>query len=321
MLPLHPSTVFLCKTIGSRWHEKITQSTERLDGTVLNVFEKTINIKMDGDELLVLSHGKNPSPITINIASEQHDSISDFVSPGDHVTVKGMGPCNGKTSNIAEISLGNALILADTADCFKNNLVRFDENSLRSFLGYDKDLFLVLAECADSRQGCLLNPDMTTKGILSEFLAHLDDTGAFDIADPRVNARLCRALLMLCGRGPGFTPAGDDFISGFITMFNSIRNGLSMGPAIIPDPEFTGLTTWTSFKLIEYNAMGLVDIQIQEFLNSAAQGNILSYVDKIRSLSKRGHTSGLDFLTGATFALYMAANSIHRRETCGSLSD
>lgn len=42
----------------------------------------------------------------------------------------------------------------------------------------------------------------------------------------------------------------------------------------------------------------------------AAKGDALSYADKVRSLSKRGHTSGLDFSTGATFALCMAANSI-----------
>lgn len=322
MFPSCPSIVFLCKTIGSRWREKIVQSTDRLDGTVLNVFEKTINIRMERNELFVLSLGKIASPITINIArewdpelnrSKGHNSISDFVFPGDHVSVIGrLGPGRGEPgSHVAEINLGNALILADTPDYFENNLQRFNENSLRSFLSYDDNLFVELAQCANSgKKGSLLNPDMTTKGLLPEFLAQLyNGADTIDIANPDGEVRFCSALLGLCGRGPGFTPAGDDFIAGFVTMFNFIRSGLNLGPAIIPGPEFARLTTWTSFKLIEYNAMGLVDIEIQELINSAAQGDVLSYVNKVRSLSKRGHTSGLDFSTGSTFALCMAAYS------------
>jgi hypothetical protein len=323
MFPSCPSTVFLCKTIGSRWREKIGQSNDRLDGTVLNVFERAINIKMDKNELLVLSLGRIPSPITINIASEQdpeqkrsgsYNSITEFVFPGDHVSVvKRRGSGSGDpNNNIAQISLGKVFIPVDTPDYFENNLQRIDENSLCSFSSYFEKLFFVLAECANSgKQGCLLNPDMTTRGLLPEFLAQIyNGANTVDIVKPEIEARLRNALLGLCGRGPGFTPAGDDFISGFITMFNSIRSGLNIGPAIIPGPEFARLTTWVSFKLIEYNAMGLVDLEIQELINSAAQGSVLLYVDKIKSLSKRGHTSGLDFCTGATFALCLAADSI-----------
>jgi hypothetical protein len=61
---------------------------------------------------------------------------------------------------------------------------------------------------------------------------------------------------------------------------------------------------------MEYNAMGLVDVQIQELINSAAKGDILLYADRIRTLSKRGHTSGLDFSTGSTFAMLMTADSV-----------
>jgi hypothetical protein len=294
-------TLFICKTMGSRFRQKST------DGTVLNVFDSTVNIRTDEDELFILSLGKVPSPVTANISRadpELRDAFSDFVFAGDRA-------CFTAGNNNAEISLGRAVVLLDRPDYFENEIQRFHERVLPNFLIHDEYLFYALRECADSRLGCLLNPDMTTRGLLPEFLATVyDGTDTIDIASHGTISGLRAALLGLCGRGPGFTPAGDDFISGFVTMLNCLRSSLNLGPAIIPGSEFARLTTWTSFKLIEYNAMGLVDVEIEGLINSAARGDVLSYADKIRSLSKRGHTSGLDYSTGATFALCMAAGSI-----------
>jgi hypothetical protein len=60
-------------------------------------------------------------------------------------------------------------------------------------------------------------------------------------------------------------------------------------------------------------------MEIEGLINSAARGDVLSYADKIISLSKRGHTSGLDFSTGATFALCMIANNIKGHSRNGNL--
>ncbi len=320
-----PSNILTCKTMGGRLRDKIGKSTDGLDGTVLNVFDSTINIKTDDDELLIVSLGNVASPITLNIEylesrnrSKKLNSLSNFVLAGDRACIlEEVAPRSDKIDNITtKISLGNATIIVDRPNYFENKIQRFHRRSLSNFLVHGEYLSLVLRECATSsgRQGCLLNPDMTTKGLLSEFLETVyDGADALDIVASReVESRLCRALLGLCGRGPGFTPAGDDFISGFLAMFNYICGSLNRGSssAIIPGPSFACLTSWISFKLMEYNAAGLVDMEIQALINSAAQGDVLSYADKIRSLSKRGHTSGLDFSTGATFALCMAANSI-----------
>jgi hypothetical protein len=305
---LFQPTIFTCKTMGGRCGQKLT------DGTVLNVFDSTVNIKTDDDELVIISLGKVASPITVNIVSrvdpEHRNTLLDFIFAGDRVRFTGQ-MVSDTGNNTAKISLGKAVILLDRPDYFENKIQAFYERSLANFLIHDECLFHELKECADSRRGCLLNPDMTTRGLLSEFLATIyDGADTIDIASHGIASRLRGALLGLCGRGPGFTPAGDDFISGFVTMLNFIRSSLNIGPAIIPGSEFARLTTWTSFKLIEYNAMGLVDVEIEGLINSAARGDVLSYADKIRSLSKRGHTSGLDYSTGATFALCMAAGSI-----------
>src|SRR5918995_1826496 len=70
--PLSASTtaLFTCKCMGIKCREIMDQSTNNnpLTGIVLNVFDRTINVKIDdNDELLVLSLGEVASPITVNI--------------------------------------------------------------------------------------------------------------------------------------------------------------------------------------------------------------------------------------------------------------
>lgn len=332
--PILTPTSFSCKCLGIKWREIIARSTDNdgLIGEVLNVFDRTINVRIeDNDELLVLSSGKVASPITANIlpkklVQEYHkkrrklplDSLSDFVFPGDQVSVivprTFLHIRKACINTSAKIRLGKATILIDRPDYFENKIQEFSKDSLHCFLIYEEYLLSVLKQCAEpAKRGCLLNPDMITKGLLPEFLAAVcnsDDHTVVDIGSQQFDARLHAALLGLCGRGPGFTPAGDDFISGFVTILNCIRKSFNTGPPIVIGPEYAHLTSWTSFKLMEYNAMGLVDIEIQELINSAAKGDAFSYANQLRSLSSRGHTSGLDFATGATFALNIAADSI-----------
>jgi hypothetical protein len=54
----------------------------------------------------------------------------------------------------------------------------------------------------------------------------------------------------------------------------------------------------------------LVDIEVQDLINSVAKGDVLQYIDSVRLISKRGHTSGIDFATGATVGLYLAIDSL-----------
>jgi hypothetical protein len=286
--------------MGSLYKNSLTH------GTVLNVFDNTVNVRTVEDDLFILSLGKITSPITSNIRrahSERNEALSALVSKGDRVQFTA-------ASNGARINLGNIAVFLNRPNYFDNRIENFNNTILVEFLPHFDFLLGILSEYANSRQGCLLNPDMTTKDLLPEFLKTIHSPAIFDITSEESTERMYDALLRLCGRGPGFTPAGDDFISGFLTMLNCIRRSLNLGHTIIPRDAFARLTTWTSFKLMEYNSKGLVDMEIEKLINSAAHGDVLLYGENIRSLSKRGHTSGLDFSTGATFALYLTANSI-----------
>jgi hypothetical protein len=87
--------------MGIKCREIMDQSTNNngLTGIVLNVFDRTANVKInDNDELIVLSLGKVASPITVNIVLRAVvpelqkkgnrlllNSLSDFIFPGDQV--------------------------------------------------------------------------------------------------------------------------------------------------------------------------------------------------------------------------------------------
>jgi hypothetical protein len=324
-----PTTIFsTCKCIGGI-HRKITCAKEGLlFGTVVNVFDKAVNIKTNEDNLLVLSLGAVRSPLTINIgplmdrssSDFSFNSFLDFVQNGDQVFVIHKPRSNNnlatQVSNIINIRVGKCIILVNRPiHFFENDILKLKVHKLEKFIDYRQLLFSVLRECAFSqRAGSLLNPDTTTEGLLPNFLSSLEENhGAIDIGSGMFKDKLSICFLDLCGRGPGFTPAGDDFVGGFLAILNWIRISLKIGSPIVPGTECRKLTTWTSYKLMECNACGLVDIEVQDLINSIAKGDVLHYIDSIKLIAKRGHTSGIDFATGATVGLYLAIDSLHRK--------
>lgn len=309
-----PLLLFTCQCIGSV-HRKI-DSSEGLFGTVLNVFDKAVNIRTNDDKLLVISLGQVASPITINVippsSSQYCDAFSNLIESGNDVSIVGKNCSAGnKTAGITQIMLGSkcAILVSKPVRLFENLILKPELESLLKFSDCREHLMSVLRECARDRAGSLLNPDITTKGLLQEFIDLIDDH-TIDVKNSEFEDTLSRSLLGFCGRGPGFTPAGDDFIAGILSILNWIRSGLSLGSPIIPGSEYRKATTWTSFRLMECSCQGLVDIEVQELINSIADGDVSHYADSVRRIAKRGHTSGIDFVTGATIAIYLAIGSI-----------
>lgn len=320
-----PTLFFTCKCVGGI-HRNITYSKQRLFGTVMNVFNKAVNIKTNDDKLLILSLGTVRSPLTINVGPLMDRSFPNFFSFGsflqfvrnsDEVLVIHKPRANNnlarQVSNDIVIRVGKCIILVSKPiHFFENDILKLKVHKLEKFIDCRQIVFSVLRESAFLQQaGCLLNPDTTTQGLLPKFLNSIQKAdGAIDISSSTFTDKLSRCFLWLCGRGPGFTPAGDDFVGGFLAIINWIRISLKIGSRIVLGPEYRKLTTWTSFKLMECNANGLVDIEVQDLINSIAKGNVLQYIDSVRLIAKRGHTSGIDFATGATVGLYLAIDSL-----------
>jgi len=313
---MREQSTFDCTCIGDL-HNRLILDRIGAIGKVLNVFETTINIRTDADELLVITQGKLRSPANVNVTSSVGTPEFNRII-GEGAQARLQVDHDGRPR--ASLIIGDVTILLNRYDIFRNQFSTLEPEALEIFANNsDRILASLVTEAQANRFGCLLMPDITTRGLLAAFLGQLISdklvSNHHEFAD-----KLIHGLLELCGKGPGFTPAGDDFIAGYLAMLNWLFVTMRLANSIIPGYEFLSLTTWTSFKLMEYSARNLLDDQAQAMINCLARNNVDAYVEAIELISKRGHTSGLDFATGMTLALFTIADRQRSTSVLESIS-
>ena len=286
-------------------HKSILKSTaeRKLVGKIISSFPSSLNIKTSRNELLVVSLNKIQSPITINLKAQIGSSnFAGLVDYGNDVI---------RLRNI--VSIGERMILT-TEKCivFKNCFVRPTYAGLSEFSDAAEEILSSIRE--SRRSGCLLEPDITNKGLLAQFIAETSENNVRNEDNIRFVRRLSHSLLKMCGRGPGFTPSGDDFICGFSSVFNWLSLGQECPPISLPMQRVCDLTSWISFKFIEYYQELIVDEQIQSLINSIGEGRTDRFMSLVPTLSYRGHTSGIDICTGITTALFTFVDRFHGTE-------
>ena len=292
------TVAFECEYIGVL-HKYILKSTakEKLVGTVISSFPSSLNIKTLRNELLVVSLNKIQSPITINLKAQIGNSnFAGLVDYGKDVI---------RFRDV--VSIGERVILnTEKSIVFKNCFVRPTHAGLSEFSDTAEEILSSLRE--SRRRGCLLEPEITNKGLLDQFIAETSENNVRNKDNIRFVRRLSHSLLKMCGRGPGFTPSGDDFICGFSFLFNWLSQGQECPPISLPMKRVCDLTSWISFKFIEYYQKLIVDEQIQSLINSIGEGRTDRFMSLVSTLSYRGHTSGIDICTGITTALFTFAD-------------
>jgi hypothetical protein len=297
--------VFDCDWIGYLHAAKISSTDKGTPlGEVISIFDNTLNIKTNCNELLVLSTSKVRSPINMNILSVPDcdngaaRGFKGIVEYGSEI----------KKENDNEIVVGGQISLQLIKSRVFKNYLRRKRPSLACLIRFENASNKILDTLMkQSKRGCLLNPDITTRGVLYKFLREIENIQQ----DEKKFAKLIAgSLLQLCGRGPGFTPSGDDFISGYCVLFNYLSQSLGFTKLNPSDKGIVHLTTWISFMLMRYYERCIVDEQIQTMINSLADGNFEKYVSSLVQISYRGHTSGIDIATGMTAALYTIIDRI-----------
>ena len=307
---------FACTCIGDL-HSWLLHEGSGTVGKTLNAFDTTINIRTDKDELLVITLGKLRSPVNLNVTpGNANMGFKQIV--GEDAKARIQNENIGKKPRAA-LFVGDAIIMVSEHDKFRNHFSCLDPHAIQIFANSSYRIFSALESQAQAnRFGCLLNPDMTTRGLFAGFMDQLISDNAI-LDQHEFDNRISKGLQQLCGKGPGFTPAGDDFIAGYLAMSNWLSDAMELGDAVIPGNDFSVLTTWTSFKLIEYGARNLLDDQAQNMINCVAHNNLDAYIRAVGLISKRGHTSGLDFATGTTIALFAAADRVFKTSVLESL--
>ena len=96
------------------------------------------------------------------------------------------------------------------------------------------------------RGGCLGTSDITNQGLLYQFISETLENNIRNKDDSKFVGTLSHSLMKMSGRGPGFTPSGDDFICGFNSLFNWLSQSLECPPVSLPMENVYDLTTWIS---------------------------------------------------------------------------
>ena len=287
--------LFTCQSIGYRFSPQIyLSSANSYLGRVVSVFDATMNIKMINNELLVVTLGKIRSPITLNLFPA-HDITSGF---------KGLVSYGSKLrkQDNETLLIGKPLrIDLNKSRIFQNNFEKPCYKNLKGFAKAYSRIFDTLLKTA--RRGCLLDPDFTTSGLLSKSLAQIQRY--IQTKDnKKFVEQISNTLMEFCGKGPGYTPSGDDFMCGYCVLFNKLTDLSRATNIVLHGKKVVNSTTWMSSKLIEYYEKCIVDEQIQEMINSVSTGDPEKYMSLLCQISYRGHTSGADIGIGMTAALY-----------------
>ncbi|HKI07698.1 MAG TPA: DUF2877 domain-containing protein [Nitrososphaeraceae archaeon] len=287
--------LFTCQWIGYRFSPQIyLSSANSYLGKVVSAFDATINIKMVNNELLVVTLGKIRSPISLNLFPA-HNVTNGF---------RGLASYGSKLrkQDNETLLIGKPLrIDLNKSRIYRNNFEKPCYKNLKRFVKARSRIFDTLLKTA--RRGCLLVPDFTTSGLLSKSLAQIQRfTQTKD--NKRFVEQISNTLLEFCGKGPGYTPSGDDFMCGYCVLFNKLTDLSEATDISLHHKKIVNSTTWMSSKLIEYSEKCIVDEQIQEMINSVSTGDPEKYMSLLCQISHRGHTSGTDIGIGMTAALY-----------------
>jgi hypothetical protein len=291
-----------CRWIGKRFAELVSNDSSPMRGELVSVFDSAANIKTHHNHLLVITKNAVRSPIALNILQEgDNQSFRKYMKFGSAIWGDGV-------KLIVEDEDGGSIVIGlRKSKLFKNRLEPLTKRSLSKFCDIHESIFHSLMKLV--RPGCLLQPDITTEGLLSEQLSSIASIGNKIDNDSEFATFMANILDKPCGRGPGYTPAGDDYITGFLAMFNWCAKCLDFNRIELPT-YYAELTSWTSYKLMEYGKECHCDEEMQGIINSVARGSANEYFTNMGPISHRGHTSGIDLVTGITCALYTIIDRI-----------
>jgi hypothetical protein len=296
--------IFDCRWIGYLHTPNIISANKNIQlGRVISVFDHTLNIKTNSNELLVVTMGKVRSPINMNVFFSCDYNGQENCNAKGFKGILNYG-CTIRKDSDTVLSIGGRIFLHVTnPKVFKNNLRKRPTLArLIKFENTNERILEILNK--QSRSGCLLRPDIMNTGLLSKFLKQIGKYVKTCRDEKKFTQLVKRYLLQLCGRGPGFTPSGDDFISGYCVLFNYLATSLGLEKINLPHKQIAHLTTWISSRLMAYYERCIIDEQVQSMINSLADGNFEKYISSLVQISYRGHTSGIDIATGVTAALY-----------------
>lgn len=124
-----------------------------------------------------------------------------------------------------------------------------------------------------------------------------------------VEGELPDVVTDVLGRGPGATPSGDDILSGILlTLLHTTEGGhrdgvLAAGDALVGTA--VERTTTISTALLAQAALGRAPAAVTGAITSLLHPNREADLAVLRTLTERGHTSGVDILLGSLLTILL----------------
>ncbi|MDH5363273.1 MAG: DUF2877 domain-containing protein [Aigarchaeota archaeon] len=267
------------KSIGRNALLEISKQRGARLGSVAAVFDNTIYIRTDSDELVVVTRKNARSPINVNVLggssflSTTRASADAVVNSGELVLDRlrlSYHRCPEYVSHVDELAL-NAESTRIGA----------------SILGAARVLSVL------AQPGCVLDPQSPSHDGARRFLKVA--------ASGESEEQLLDLAAELLGLGVGFTPSGDDFVAGLLASFNVLSYRAKKKPVVIEWEVLRSRTSWISARLIDYMQKRLVDETVERCIRSVAAGEKDAALDAVIDLASRGHTSGADISIGLLF--------------------
>jgi hypothetical protein len=258
-----------------------TLAVRGAEGKVKRIFRSSAYLEAEGG-LVLLMRGALRSPMTINI--DGGEDFAEVLAVGGRFEL-----------NPGRLKSGELEVILNRAKIYKSALgggqpvSPIAEPEMIRAATMLKLLYAVSDASLDLVEGRAL--EEFAKTVLRPLAG-----GRVEPAFKMVN------YLQLIGSGTGFTPAGDDFIAGFISAFNHAAAGVGERRISLPVSELSNRTVSESATLLDYAQRGYVDEGLELLILAAFGDRPKAFLDELIVLARRGHTSGLDMSLGVLMA-------------------
>lgn len=315
---------YQANSIGDLLSHKLLLRPCRLKGLVHSLFSAVINIECDGELITVGKKRIKNGPYNILLPASTGKLNCYGIKQGDQVYISRHELV---LPGLLKIDLNNAKIWSSDWRSFQPNLKR----SFQQLPGVKK---IVLETGNLQGLGLLLKMDFLElskskevirkilKEVLSKVILDLNQENLLNLAIPKIvkiredllqgSENFWDRIKQLIGLGPGLTPAGDDFIAGFLLACRYLEfiNFLKLPKLDLESfkTEVKSRTNLISTMSIILAIGGRPSEIIGDLIYNFFSCKNDEIIRNILQLIELGCTSGTDILTGILLALDFSKN-------------
>ena len=244
-------------------------------GETVEVFENTVYLKTDHDDLICLTSKDVKAPMNLNL-----NTPVDFLKL-DCISKKAIRTPTGLKLETVGFNTKNSKIYFSKKDSQMKDGLR------------DRVLFYLDEINLIDISGSIIDNHSPFFNELSDSIRSISEsTQKYELK------KLSEQLSCIVGLGNGFTPSGDDFIVGFLFCLNRILSSSNHRDAKF---VITGNTNWASKKFIDYSQNDIVIEPLEVFVNFLLSGENETKFP-LMDLLQIGKSSGIDASIGAIIA-------------------